>query len=228
MGWIKVDHDLWEKPEVIEMAHILDISADHVVGCLIRVWSWADKHTENGRVNVPQNLGQCPTNVPHLSHLCLACGVPNLTKAMQEVGWLVVEDDCFYISNFSKHNGEGAKKRVQEAARKAAWRESQKCPENVPQKTGQERDQKRKEKNTNTPISPNRKPTFDEWKAKAVPRGMTESEALRTWSYYESVDWMRGKTPISKWENCITTCLKDKSQPKGKSVSFQEAREAAR
>jgi hypothetical protein len=217
MGWIKVDHDLWEKDEVIRMAAILNLPVDHVAGCLMRVWAWADKHSKNGHAHVPS-----------LSHICHNMSVPNLIEAMEKVGWLVIEDDRFYIPNFDRHNGEGAKKRVQEAARKAAWRESQKCPENVPQKTGQERDQKRKEKNTNTPISPNRKPTFDEWKAKAVPRGMTESEALRTWSYYESVDWMRGKTPISKWENCITTCLKDKSQPKGSAVSFQEAREAAR
>jgi hypothetical protein len=213
MGWIKLDHDLWQKPEVVEMSALLDIPICHVVGCLSMVWAWADKHTENGHVSV--------TLLSHLGH---TVGVTGFIEAMQKVGWIVPSEGGFSLPNFERHNGEGAKIRLKNAERQAKSRLSRKChtksvTEALPEK---------KRKEVNTPISPNRKPTFDEWKAKAVPRGMTESEALRTWSYYESVDWMRGKTPISKWENCITTCLKDKSQPKGSAVSFQEAREAAR
>ena len=46
--WMKIEHDLPEKPEVISMATAMSVNIDVVVGKLIKVWRWFDRHTADG------------------------------------------------------------------------------------------------------------------------------------------------------------------------------------
>ena len=52
LEWIKVELDISEKPEVLQIATELNISPFQVVGMLIKVWSWFDRHTKNGNAFV--------------------------------------------------------------------------------------------------------------------------------------------------------------------------------
>ena len=46
--WIKIEHATPDKPEVFRMAMQLGITPEHVSGCLLRVWIWADAQTLDG------------------------------------------------------------------------------------------------------------------------------------------------------------------------------------
>ena len=47
-NWIKFAHDTPDKPEIWEIAAILKIDPDAVIGKLIRTWIWFDQHTLDG------------------------------------------------------------------------------------------------------------------------------------------------------------------------------------
>ena len=46
--WIKTEHTLPDKPEIIRMAAMLDIDQDAVTGKLLRIWIWADQNSVSG------------------------------------------------------------------------------------------------------------------------------------------------------------------------------------
>ena len=122
--WIKFEVSTPNKPEVWEMAHILSLDPDAVVGKLLRVWAWFDSHSHNGHAaSVTKVLLNRDT------------GVPNFCEAMIQVGWLTEENGWLVVTNFDRHNGETAKKRALSTRRKQKSRnghtdvtdESQEC-----------------------------------------------------------------------------------------------------
>ena len=40
--WIKIEKSTPDKPEIFEMAEILGVDPDAILGKLIRVWAWMD------------------------------------------------------------------------------------------------------------------------------------------------------------------------------------------
>lgn len=50
--WMKVQHATPDKPEIFEIAQILDLDSDAVFGKCFRVWAWFDKHTECGKAPI--------------------------------------------------------------------------------------------------------------------------------------------------------------------------------
>ena len=99
--WIKVECATPDKPEVYRMADSLGIAPEHVVGCLIALWVWADQQTTDGNaVGVTQSL------VDRKS------GVTGFADAMKSVGWLVETDSGLSFPNFDRHNGKTAKTRA--------------------------------------------------------------------------------------------------------------------
>lgn len=104
--WIKVQLDLPEKPEVFEIASMLQLDPDAVVGKLLRVWGWFDKHTVDGNA-----VGVTFALLDRLS------GVTGFGEAMNFVGWVQQNDRTLTIPNFDKHNGETAKARALGAKR---------------------------------------------------------------------------------------------------------------
>ena len=105
--WIKIEKGTPDKPEVLEMAAILNIDdPDTVMGKLIRVWSWFDSNSENGHA---------PTVTKKL--LNRLTGVEGFVEAMVVVGWLAEKEDGFYMTNHDRHLGKSAKKRALDAER---------------------------------------------------------------------------------------------------------------
>lgn len=113
MTWLKVESDTPEKPEVRRMARSLEIDPDTVMGKLVRVWAYFDRHTVDGRVD-----GLVDGDVD-----AVAC-MPGFAAAMRTVGWLTsdAETGALVLPNFGRHNGETAKSRALRSTRQARWR----------------------------------------------------------------------------------------------------------
>ncbi len=111
--WIKVEKSTPDKPEVFEMAEILGIEPDAVMGKLIRAWAWIDSNSANGHIKSVTNV--------LIDRVTMSQG---FAEAMKTVGWL----DENRIPNFDRHLGESSKKRAKDAERKRKSRtSSDKC-----------------------------------------------------------------------------------------------------
>lgn len=111
--WIKVEHAMPDKPEVVHMAEILEIDQDAMVGKLIRLWVWGDQQLRNGNAI-------CVTSA-FLDRITYVTG---FAAAAEQVGWLVKTQAGFEIPNFDRHNGHTAKKRAESNRRVAKSREA--------------------------------------------------------------------------------------------------------
>lgn len=129
--WIKVEATTPDKPEVIAIAAKLNKPCDLIVGKLFRFWCWADQNSVAGEaVSVTEKWID--------SHV----GQKGFSKALRSVGWLAGVDLALEFPNFSRHNGDSAKKRAGEQRKKAAQRERDKCPDNngtnIPEEKGRD------------------------------------------------------------------------------------------
>lgn len=107
--WIKVELSLPEKPEIWQIAGILSLDADAVVGKLIKVWRWFDQHTESGNAH-----GVTFALIDHVT------GVTGFGEAMNLSGWLDHSGMNLVLPNFDRHNGKTGKNRALTAKRVAA------------------------------------------------------------------------------------------------------------
>ena len=143
--WIKIEHALLNKPEVMGMANELGISEFEVVGHLVCFWTWVD-----------QNLSaECPVVSGTMSGLDRVAGLTGFCSAMVDVGWLELTNGEVKIPNYDDHLSQSAKSRTLEAKRKRIKRlESvqmsgsvrDKCPENVREIPVQEKRREEKSK----------------------------------------------------------------------------------
>ena len=100
--WIKVQQSTPDKPEVFRLAAELKIAPEHVVGCLVRLWVWADQQSIDGNA----------LSVTNVTLDRIACNA-GFAQALTNVGWLVVNSDgTCTLPNFERHNGDSAKKRA--------------------------------------------------------------------------------------------------------------------
>ena len=128
--WIKVDHDLPTKPEVQAIADACRMSRYTVVGYLIEVWIWADKHTfpQSDRVLVPGGS---------LTTIAKAVGVPQkLLRAMCSVGWLQVDGDHVVFPGLRKYMSRNKKERerkqkARDKERTETGQSAESCPQHV-------------------------------------------------------------------------------------------------
>ncbi|HEY6020591.1 MAG TPA: hypothetical protein VIY48_12085 [Candidatus Paceibacterota bacterium] len=103
---MKIDLELPDKPEVHAIAGMLNIDPNAVVGMLIRVWQWFDKHTTDGNAHgVTYSL---PDRI---------CGVNGFGEAMAFVGWLEQQDKTLVMPKFDRHTSASAKARALTAKR---------------------------------------------------------------------------------------------------------------
>ncbi|EKS1727690.1 hypothetical protein QBC57_003429 [Escherichia coli] len=100
-SWIKVEVITPDKPEIFQIAEILGIDPDAVLGKLVRIWVWADQQTIDG------NAGSVTKGV--LDRLAFITG---FADALISVGWLAYHDGKLILPNFERHNGESSKKRA--------------------------------------------------------------------------------------------------------------------
>lgn len=142
--WIKIEHGLPIKPEVMQIAEMLDIDECQVVGHLVRFWIWCD-------LNLSRN---CPDVNGTIKGLDRVVGRDGFVNAMISVGWLtLIEDEqttTLRIKNYDHHLSQSAKTRALEARKKQRQRanKAEKGPDNVPMSTGQKGGlEKRREEN---------------------------------------------------------------------------------
>ncbi|MFJ5472743.1 DnaT-like ssDNA-binding domain-containing protein [Pectobacterium carotovorum] len=103
--WIKVEVITPDKPEIYQLAEILSIDPDSVLGKLIRLWSWADQQTIDGNAN--GNAASVTKNaIDRITFL------PGFADALLQVGWLKAEGNTLMFPNFERHNGKSSKKRT--------------------------------------------------------------------------------------------------------------------
>jgi hypothetical protein len=98
--WIKVCHNVFDKPEVVEIAEITELDYDAVVGKLVRLWCWFDRHAREGKARVTTTF---------LDRL-LDC--PGFLSAVVAVGWATLPEGHVVLKNFGRHNGPSAKARA--------------------------------------------------------------------------------------------------------------------
>jgi hypothetical protein len=99
--WIKMRHDLPDDPSVIRVCAALGKSSATVIGMLHRLWSWADRHTTNGRAT--------GVNAKWVDGYVNQAG---FSAAMVDAGWLSFEGEEIVFPHFDRHNGKPAKARA--------------------------------------------------------------------------------------------------------------------
>jgi hypothetical protein len=191
--WIKIEHALPDKPEVMDMAAILGIDADAVVGKLIRVWTWFDNHTADGNA---------PVTVRAL--LDRYTGVSNFVLTMQDVGWIEENEGLLRVSHFDRHNGQTAKTRANTNRRVAKSRNGNggSVTNVTPGALQKPLPEKRREDESNKRMA---KPSVDEISeyGKTLDPPFRKAEAFV--AFYESNGWKVGKNPMKDWKAAIRT-----------------------
>ena len=146
MAWMKIDLELPDKPEVHAIASMLNLDPDAVVGKLIRVWQWFDKHTTDGNA-----FGVTYALPARIS------GVTGFGEAMAFVGWLEQRDKVLVMPKFERHTSESAKARALTADRVAKHKAKANAQTNVhgnDDAVSKSVPREEKDKNRNTPITP--------------------------------------------------------------------------
>lgn len=101
--WIKIEHITPDKPKIHQIAMIIKIHPDEVIGKMVRFWAWADRHIE-------KCSGIADVTVMHLIDHVICCD--GFAKALIDVGWLVIDENGVRLPNFERHNGQAAKNRA--------------------------------------------------------------------------------------------------------------------
>lgn len=159
--WTPIEHATPRKPEVMKLVTLSSRSRHEVVGLLVDFWCWADENTDNGNLDVPL------TSLPHL------IGADELFwRAVESIGWIVVEGDKIRIPNAGHWLTTGAKSRLMTTRRQQKWRgrvtpTSRRKRDKTVTKTSTT-EQNRTEHNTPLPPSldfPEFRQAWDDWKA---------------------------------------------------------------
>ena len=138
--WIKLELTTPDKPEVHVIADTLGVAPELVVGCLARIWIWADQQSVNGNaMRVTKNT---------LDAVARHAG---FAEAMKIAGWLSGEDGRLSFPRFDRHNGESTKKRALASKRQERWRRRSVDVHGVTKTST--REEKRREELTSTPLA---------------------------------------------------------------------------
>ena len=112
--WIKVENATPNKPEILRIARILNISKDEAFGKAMRFWMWIDANSVDGVVD-----GVVSTDVDAVVE-CIG-----FADTLIIVHWLEIDEsnEQVIIPNFDRHNGETAKRRALKNKRQTKWRQ---------------------------------------------------------------------------------------------------------
>lgn len=140
--WIKMRMALSTHPKVIRMATALRTDTLHIVGALHAAWSIFDTHSIDGRLD-----GYTPGALDQL------IGLKGFSHACAGVGWLELEKSptALVVPRFTEHNGQSAKRRAQDAARK---RDARTAVDVSASDAEKKRIRKEKSRDINTPLPP--------------------------------------------------------------------------
>ena len=190
--WIKFEKSTLEKPEVYELAEMLDIDPDAVVGKLLRVWNWFDDQSVDGNALVTVR-----------ALLDRYSGVSGFTKSMEAVGWLVVDGNTMSLPNFERHNGQTAKNRALTSKRVSKNRS--KCNAKGNAKGNADSvtlslPEKRREEKSNIPLTPkggSRSEVLDLLHCRVVRCITPNSKCDRPRDAKETQAWKKAKSHIT-------------------------------
>jgi len=222
--WMKVELELPDKPEVHALAGILCIDPDLVVGKLLRVWQWFDKHTVDGNA-----FGVTYLMIDRIT------SVAGFGEAMMFVGWLEQNDKVLTMPKFDRHTSASAKQRALTAKRVAKKRNANSNDESVTLALARE-EKRREDININTgessPKNSNpEKPKTSKQKNKKtpLPESFTISEKVTTWatshgygrleerlSHFVGTAKANGYTYVD-WDQAFMNAIRDDwARPNGK------------
>ncbi|EPQ5806570.1 TPA: DNA replication domain protein [Klebsiella pneumoniae] len=193
-SWIKVEVITPDKPEIFQIAEILNIDPDAVLGKLVRIWAWADQQTVDG------NAGSVTKGV--LDRIAFITG---FADALIAVGWLAYDGNKLILPNFERHNGESSKKRALTNRRVAAHRknETQKVTLSALQKALPEEEEEEEVKDK---IPPNPPRGREPKKSYPYPDQLN-AEAWDEWKAYRSEMRFKAYAPTERSEGAAITEL---------------------
>jgi hypothetical protein len=200
--WLKMVKDTPDKPEVMQIASILDCHPDSAFATCFRLWAWFDSHTKEGVTS-----GVTKVTLDALLHRYGFC------DAAAKVGWLILhEDGRIELPNFSYHNSETAKTRALTALRASKHRKERDVEryesngESVtPSVTSALRHalpEKRIEESNTPPVSPKGEPAPVQEVIDAYHRHMTDSPLVKV------VTEARKRNIRARWEQTKTLELR--------------------
>lgn len=181
--WIKVEHTLPDKPEVVTMADVLGIDQDAVVGKLLRIWIWADQQTISGN-----GLRVTKAFLDRIS----CCN--NFASVLQQVGWLSGTDGDVSLTNFDRHNGFTSKARATTYKRVKRSRNGKTVTKTLPE-TETESLSKTSKKRFEIP-------TFQQVADYCIERA-NNVDPQRFIDHYTSNGWRVGRNPMKDWKAAI-------------------------
>lgn len=192
--WIKIEHATVDKPEVFQIAELLGVDPDTVVGKLVRIWVWADVQTLNGNA-----VTVTTATIDRIAYLS------GFAAALIKVGWLIVrrsnDSESLQFPNFDRHNGQTAKNRAVTNRRVAKHRQQGNAdgvtdvthpplPKPLPEKRREEDIEL--ERNTEGASAGCRRPTLPQAIAAASEIGVTDAKASEWWHTREASEWIKG------------------------------------
>ena len=177
--WIKVEHVTPDKPEIDQMAKLLNMDHDCVFGKCVRMWIWADQQSLDGNA--------LSVTEAFLDRIVFC---PGFAAALRKVGWLEGREGRLSIPNFSRHNGQTAKNRAQTNARVKRNRNALSVTEALPEKRREEKSNKKsKPKNEGVNLALLKYPD-------RLPQAQAEP-ILQEWIEYRAQNGDRLKTNLS-------------------------------
>ncbi len=171
--WIKLRCNLWDDPRVAAIVAETGSEEATIVGCLFRLWSLADQHTEDGTLQV-----MTPAILDRKT------GVAGFSQAAINVGWLEETDGGLLIPRFDEHNGNSAKRRASDASRKASVRKTS-APKRTESGQGAELEAEAEAVKEGEAAAAARRQVFDSWNLIAkkldlpVARSLTEKRSAK-------------------------------------------------
>lgn len=167
--WIPMRLDLIDDPSVVQIATTLGMEEYAVIGRLLKLWGWANRHLEDGAATVT------------LEWVDAFLGVTGFARAMTSAGWLEPQNGAVSFPNFDRWNSQGAKRRIAKTAQKQAERARVADDGDIlATKRRQNGDQRREEKRIEERALEAGPDGFSRfWKV--YPRKVAKQDALKAW-----------------------------------------------
>ncbi len=138
--WIKMRTNLDSDPRIVVIAGMLSLTELHVVGCLWKLWAWADEHTIDGN-----DIRVTEATLDRFTGVFRICSGVALRWLARRSGSLLS------FPRFEEHNGQTAKNRSLTAKRVAKHRKNESANRNSGVTTvalpREEKKRKRRKKN---------------------------------------------------------------------------------
>ena len=190
--WIKLQHATPDKPEIGQMADLLNLDIDSVVGKCLRLWIWADQQSADGYA-----LSVTRAQLDRITYC------PGFADALQKVGWLDGESGQFSMPNYTRHNGQTAKKRALSQDRMQRKRYARSVTKSEPEK-------RREESISTTNTKRFVPPTVEQVREYCDARGNRIDPAAFV-DHYTANGWMRGKNKLKDWKAAVRTWEKNQN-----------------